>query len=66
MNYKIYLDQIQDLTNQMDEAIKNKDVELFDQLLDTRLDIIEEAEEYASENNDNVDALLTKIKRIIG
>lgn len=66
MNYKIYLDQIQDLTNQMDEAIKNKDVELFDQLLDTRLDIIEEAEEYAIENNDNVDALLTKIKRIIG
>lgn len=66
MNYKIYLDQIQDLTNQMDEAIKNKDVELFDQLLDTRLDIIEEAEEYATENNDNVDALLTKIKRIIG
>ena len=66
MNYKIYLDQIQDLTNQMDEAIKNKDVKLFDQLLDTRLDIIEEAEEYAIENNDNVDALLTKIKRIIG
>lgn len=66
MNYKIYLDQIQDLTNQMDEAIKNKDVELFDQLLDTRLGIIEEAEEYAIENNDNVDALLTKIKRIIG
>lgn len=66
MNYKIYLDQIQDLTNQMDEAIKNKDVELFDQLLDTRLDIIEEAEEYARENEDNVDALLTKIKRIIG
>ena len=66
MNYKIYLDQIQDLTNQMDEAIKNKDVELFDQLLDTRLDIIEEAEEYAIENNDNVDALQTKIKRIIG
>lgn len=66
MNYKIYLDQIQDLTNQMDESIKNKDVELFDQLLDTRLDIIEEAEEYAIENNDNVDALLTKIKRIIG
>nr|DAK73897.1 MAG TPA: Flagellar protein [Caudoviricetes sp.] len=66
MNYKIYLDQIQDLTNQMDEAIKEKDVELFDQLLDTRLDIIEEAEEYAIENNDNVDALLTKIKRIIG
>lgn len=66
MSYKIYLDQIQDLTNQMDEAIKNKDVELFDQLLDTRLDIIEEAEEYATENNDNVDALLTKIKRIIG
>lgn len=66
MNYKIYLDQIQDLTNQMDEAIKEKDVELFDQLLDTRLGIIEEAEEYAIENNDNVDALLTKIKRIIG
>ena len=66
MNYKIYLDQIQDLTKQMDESIKNKDVELFDQLLDTRLDIIEEAEEYAIENNDNVDALLTKIKRIIG
>lgn len=66
MNYKIYLDQIQDLTNQMDEAIKEKDVELFDQLLDTRLDVIEEAEEYAIENNDNVDALLTKIKRIIG
>lgn len=66
MNYKIYLDQIQDLTNQMDEAIKNKDVELFDQLLDTRLDIIEEAEEYAIENEDNVDALQTKIKRIIG
>ena len=66
MNYKIYLDQIQDLTNQMDEAIKEKDVELFDQLLDTRLDIIEEAEEYAIENNDNVDDLLTKIKRIIG
>ena len=66
MNYKIYLDQIQDLTNQMDEAIKEKDVELFDQLLDTRLDIIEEAEEYVIENNDNVDALLTKIKRIIG
>lgn len=66
MNYKIYLDQIQDLTNQMDEAIKEKNVELFDQLLDTRLDIIEEAEEYAIENNDNVDALLTKIKRIIG
>lgn len=66
MNYKIYLDQIQDLTNQMDEAIKEKDVELFDQLLDTRLDIIEEAEEYARENEDNVDALLTKIKRIIG
>lgn len=66
MNYKIYLDQIQDLTNQMDEAIKEKDVELFDQLLDTRLDIIEEAEEYAIENEDNVDALLTKIKRIIG
>lgn len=66
MNYKSYLDQIQDLTNQMDEAIKEKDVELFDQLLDTRLDIIEEAEEYAIENNDNVDALLTKIKRIIG
>lgn len=66
MNYKIYLDQIQDLTNQMDEAMKNKDVELFNQLLDTRLDIIEEAEQYAIENNDNVDALLTKIKRIIG
>ena len=65
MQYSIYFNQIQQLTNELNEAPAKKDVKLFDEILNEREEIIEPLENFTIENGDDLHKTYEKIEKII-
>nr|DAX87221.1 MAG TPA: IDEAL domain [Bacteriophage sp.] len=65
MQYSIYFNQIQQLTNELNEALAKKDVKLFDEILNEREEIIEQLENFTIENGDDLNKTYEKIEKII-
>ena len=65
MQYSIYFNQIQQLTNELNEALAKKDVKLFDEILNEREEIIEKLENFTIENGDDLNKTYEKIEKII-
>ena len=65
MQYSIYFNQIQQLTNELNEALAKKDVKLFDEILNEREEIIEQLENFTIENGDDLNITYEKIEKII-
>ena len=65
MQYSIYFNQIQQLTNELNEALAKKDVKLFDEILNEREEIIEQLENFTIENGDDLNTTYEKIEKII-
>lgn len=65
MQYSIYFNQIQQLTNELNEALAKKDVKLFDEILNERSEIIEQLENFTIENGDDLNKTYEKIEKII-
>lgn len=65
MQYSIYFNQIQQLTNELNEALVKKDVKLFDEILNERSEIIEQLENFTIENGDDLNKTYEKIEKII-
>lgn len=64
MNQEL-LNQIQQLTNELNEALAKKDVKLFDEILNEREEIIEQLENFTIENGDDLNKTYEKIEKII-
>ena len=65
MQYSIYFNQIQQLTNELNEALAKKDVKLFDEILNEREEIIEQLENFTIKNGDDLNKTYEKIEKII-
>lgn len=65
MQYSIYFNQIQQLTDELNEALAKKDVKLFDEILNEREEIIEQLENFTIENGDDLNKTYEKIEKII-
>lgn len=65
MQYSTYFNQIQQLTNELNEALAKKDVKLFDEILNECEEIIEQLENFTIENGDDLNKTYEKIEKII-
>lgn len=65
MQYSIYFNQIQQLTNELNEALSNKNIKLFDEILNEREEIIEQLENFTIENGDDLNKTYERIEKII-